>query len=90
MKAFIRIIALALTLLMLVPAIVACGEKADAANHIYKDSYCTVCKHYNPNYRSDNPNTGDSFSPALHIALCLMSVFGFAWVSQVAKKKGMF
>ena len=29
MKAFIRIIALALTLLMLVPAIVACGEKAD-------------------------------------------------------------
>ena len=68
----------------------ACGEKADAANHIYKDGYCTVCKHYNPNYRSDNPNTGDSFSPALHIALCLMSVFGFAWVSQVAKKKGMF
>ena len=79
-----------LAAVLLVGGLTACGEKADAANHIYKDSYCTVCKHYNPNYLSDNPNTGDGFSPALHIALCLMSVCGFAWVSQVAKKKGMF
>ena len=67
-----------------------CGAKQDTADHVYKDGYCTTCNYYNPNYTSENPNTGDSFVPAHHIALCLMSLASIAWICGFAKKKGIF
>ncbi|MBR6595708.1 MAG: InlB B-repeat-containing protein [Oscillospiraceae bacterium] len=66
-----------------------CGEKEDLADHIFNNGKCIVCQKADPNYDSTSPGTGDEAALLPYALIALMSLFGIAWITISAKKKGM-